>query len=814
MSNELETLLQQAKEQAETYAVVNDEFVIDGETREINVPQSEMLFGVEGDVNIERKYFRCPKIVGDNVDLSKHFIYVAYVYTESQDGSIFPTVGIQTYRCTDIQAEGDDITFSWKLSGNVFQNPGFIAFKVFAKEKEESPTTVFNTTPAFGIVKMTISDGNKEIAEEYPDIINQLFTKMESVEQIATPEVMKGYVDEYLKENPVTGGMTEEERQQLEQNTTDVSDLKSAMPKVDNTLSNTGEAADAKVTGGAINSLSEDIDDLKGNIIKHIPDNSIGSQKINALSDNKPEGNILTDDILEITNLKNNVNVGTQLIYKIPYSEENKGKKVRIKAKRIRFRYQKTDVTEKEVEDLEGVGYVEITLSISTYYGETWVIFDITRDISYIYGLFEDDWVDVDIRKKKIEWIYSDTIDKKLENVCNQHIKDNSSINFETGEINTFKNYTSAVTDFIPTVLGDCFYAYYKKIAIGGYHNQMVVGMYNSDKDYIGKLLQKNNTALDDGWYKFCIPTKECAYVRITFYREKPIVFRCDPEYEFDGDESKISLSYGIEFSKAITAKNQINQAPLKRFEGKKLCVAGDSITEANSTNQNTPWGTIIARQFSMILTNAGKSGSGLFKLGDTGKGLYYRLQSREGEWAEGTDYDYIILCGFMNDGTSKNQYQSINYNGTTTWDALPTGDPGDEIGAQSVYGMLRGCFEFLIQYYPLAKIGFVSSTPRGQITNAVRDTPEGVDKTHCHGHAWFEEYIKAYKYVCEEYNIPFLDIYHNSPFRVNTPENYKLYFTNWESEISTYGGVVHPNALGQEIAIANPIFQWMKTYL
>lgn len=565
---------------------------------------------------------------------------------------------------------------------------------------------------------------------------------------------------------------------------------------------------------GQVGSLSEDIDDLKGNIIKHIPDNSIGSQKINALSDNKPEGNILTDDILEITNLKNNVNVGTQLIYKIPYSEENKGKKVRIKAKRIRFRYQKTDITEKEVEDLEGVGYVKITLPISTYYGETWVIFDITQDISYVYGLFEDDWVDVDIRKKKIEWIYSDTIDKKLENVCNQHIKDNSSINFETGEIDTYKNYTSAVTDFIPTVLGDCFYAYYKKIAIGGYNNQMTVGMYNSDKDYIGKLLQKKSTALDDGWYKFCIPTKECAYVRITFYREKPIVFRCDPEYEFDGDESKISLSYGIEFSKAITAKNQINQAPLKRFEGKKLCVAGDSITEANSTNQNTPWGTIIARQFSMILTNAGKSGSGLFKLGDTGKGLYYRLQSREGEWAEGTDYDYIILCGFMNDGTSKNQYQSINYNGINTWDALPTGDPGDEIGAQSVYGMLRGCFEFLIQYYPLAKIGFVSSTPRGQITNAVRDTPEGVDKSQCHGHAWFEEYIKAYKYVCEEYNIPFLDIYHNSPFRVNMPENYKLYFTNWESEISTYGGVVHPNALGQEIAIANPIFQWMKTYL
>ena len=211
-------------------SVINDELVIDGETREINVPESEMLFGVEGDVNIERKHFRCPKIVGDNIDLSKHLIYVAYVYTENQNNSFLPEIGIQSYRCTDVQAEGDDITFSWKLSGNVFKNPGFIAFKVFAKEKEESPLTVFNTVPAFGIVKMTIPDGNKEIAEEYPDIINQLLTKMESVEQIATPEAMQGYVNAYLEENPVTGGMTEEQEQQLNQNTTDVADLKRALP--------------------------------------------------------------------------------------------------------------------------------------------------------------------------------------------------------------------------------------------------------------------------------------------------------------------------------------------------------------------------------------------------------------------------------------------------------------------------------------------------------------------------------------------------------------------------------------------------------
>ena len=198
-------------------SVINDELTIDGETREINVPESEMLFGVEGDVDIERKHFRCPKIVGDNIDLSKHFIYVAYVYTENQNNSFLPEIGIQSYLCTDVQAEGDDITFSWKLSGNVFKNPGFIAFKVFAKEKEESPLTVFNTAPAFGIVKMTIPDGNKEIAEEYPDVINQIFDRLDALESGGGGGTGGTTNYEKLSNKPQLNGVTLEGNKTLDQ---------------------------------------------------------------------------------------------------------------------------------------------------------------------------------------------------------------------------------------------------------------------------------------------------------------------------------------------------------------------------------------------------------------------------------------------------------------------------------------------------------------------------------------------------------------------------------------------------------------------
>ena len=203
--------------------------IIDAESRTISVPSNESLFGVTGDKDVERKYFQCPKIVGDNIDLSQHQIYISYVFTTSENNTIFSTIGNGRYHCEDVEVSGDNITFSWLLSGNVLSNPGFIAFKVMAMKNEgDELKTKWNTAPAFGTVLITVPDG-EEIAEEYPDIINQLFEEMEKVQEIATPEAMKGYVEAYMQEHPVTGGMTEEQEQQLNQNTTDVADLKSSL---------------------------------------------------------------------------------------------------------------------------------------------------------------------------------------------------------------------------------------------------------------------------------------------------------------------------------------------------------------------------------------------------------------------------------------------------------------------------------------------------------------------------------------------------------------------------------------------------------
>lgn len=212
---------------------VNDVITIDGESRVISVPASEILFGVETDKDVERKHFRCPRVVGDGIDLSKHQIYISYITSDSTGKSFSGDSNL--YLCEDVAIDGDDITFSWQLSGNVFASAGFIAFKVLAAKTDgENVQTRWNTVPAVGTVLMTVPDG-MDISETYPDIVTQLLERMESVEKIATEEAMQGYVNTYLEAHPA---------------------------EIDETLTDPKKAAPADVVG----KLKEDIVDLTNGV--------------------------------------------------------------------------------------------------------------------------------------------------------------------------------------------------------------------------------------------------------------------------------------------------------------------------------------------------------------------------------------------------------------------------------------------------------------------------------------------------------------------------------------------------------------------
>ena len=170
---------------------VNDTFEIDLETRVITVPASEKLFGVSHDGNTERKHFRCPKIVGDNIDLSTMHLYINY---QNANGQKYP------YLVEDIRTDGDYITFSWLIGPDVVAYKGQIKFIVCAK-KGDGTIPEWNTTLAEGTVLEGL-EATDEVVARNPDIIEQILTRLDNVTEIPQEKVTEA-VSTYMEANPI-----------------------------------------------------------------------------------------------------------------------------------------------------------------------------------------------------------------------------------------------------------------------------------------------------------------------------------------------------------------------------------------------------------------------------------------------------------------------------------------------------------------------------------------------------------------------------------------------------------------------------------
>ena len=168
---------------------VNDIFEIDPETRVITVPASEKLFGVANDGNSERKHFRCPKIVGDNIDLSTMHLYINYQNANGEKSA---------YLVEDVQTDGNYITFSWLISPNVTAYKGQIKYIVCGKN---GATAEWNTTLTEGTVLEGL-EATDEVVERNPDIIEQILTRLDNVTEIPQEKVEEA-VSTYMEANPI-----------------------------------------------------------------------------------------------------------------------------------------------------------------------------------------------------------------------------------------------------------------------------------------------------------------------------------------------------------------------------------------------------------------------------------------------------------------------------------------------------------------------------------------------------------------------------------------------------------------------------------
>ena len=150
---------------------------IDPETKLITIPPEYQLLGVENDKRVERLYFRCPKIVGDNQDLSQDYIlFINYVNANGDPDA---------YHINDMEIDGDNITFSWLLEENVTKYKGNIQIAFGAiipgDESEDPDKNRWNTTINTDCTCLVGLKCTQQVAESNPDALAQIWAAIDEL---------------------------------------------------------------------------------------------------------------------------------------------------------------------------------------------------------------------------------------------------------------------------------------------------------------------------------------------------------------------------------------------------------------------------------------------------------------------------------------------------------------------------------------------------------------------------------------------------------------------------------------------------------
>ena len=161
--------------------VTDEVIVIDPATRQMNIPSSELVFGVESDSHSERKYFIVPHVVGNDIDLTSCFLRVNY---RNGNGEM------DAYLVDDVTLVDDKVLFSWKLSSKVTKYYGQVAFVVCACRPgaKGSDAVEWHTTQATGLVLEGIEPDIDGIASEANDAVATLIAMVENQTTIVENE--------------------------------------------------------------------------------------------------------------------------------------------------------------------------------------------------------------------------------------------------------------------------------------------------------------------------------------------------------------------------------------------------------------------------------------------------------------------------------------------------------------------------------------------------------------------------------------------------------------------------------------------------
>lgn len=179
----------------ESFEETNKYCEIDETGRVIVLNDLAEILGVENDKAVERVYFRCPRYVGDNVDLD---LKQCTVYINFQNANMDKDQYIVTDLNTD-ETDSTKVTFSWLLSKKVTQYKGIVNFIVCARKTKTGGEIEqeWNTTLARATVLEGLEPDPYAVPSDDLDVVNQLMGLVkEEIEQVGD-EVIASIPSDY-----------------------------------------------------------------------------------------------------------------------------------------------------------------------------------------------------------------------------------------------------------------------------------------------------------------------------------------------------------------------------------------------------------------------------------------------------------------------------------------------------------------------------------------------------------------------------------------------------------------------------------------
>lgn len=219
--------------------------------------------------------------------------------------------------------------------------------------------------------------------------------------------------------------------------------------------------------------------------------------------------------------------------------------------------------------------------------------------------------------------------------------------------------------------------------------------------------------------------------------------------------------------------KAEVSNYDLSRFKNYNVLFIGDSIT-ANNYRALHNWVEYLTDDLRITsFDNVAVSGSGILRSSGASNGWLYDLENYA------TGYDLILIMGDMNDWSVGNIFDENNI-----------GSFGDGT-TSTFYGTMKLYLEALLTKYPLAKIGWITSTPRDQQITGTSDYLHGKSSI-------FETANNVIKEMCNNYSIPVLELYKESSLYPWLEANNEAYFKSDVEDIPA--DAIHPNSAGQKI--------------